>query len=92
MGLPFYVNTTTTTVKRELNMKDSSMAWQDQLTDSRNASENKFITWLETTGLLEYANMFTENGYDDLQLLKGMEEVKVKDMIEVLGIKSKGIS
>ncbi len=63
------------------------MASQDQ---SRNASENKFTSWLETTGLLEYSDMFAENGYDDLQLLEGMEEIEVKDMIEVLGIKKQG--
>ena len=50
---------------------------------SANAFENKFTTWLETTGLLEYADMFAENGYDDLQLLKGIEEIEVKDMMEV---------
>ncbi len=50
----------------------------------------KFITWLETIGLFEYAGMFAENGYDDLQLLEGMEEIEVKHMIEVLGIKKQG--
>ena len=63
------------------------MASHDQC---RSASDNKFTTWLETTGLLEYADMFAENGYDDLQLLEGMEEIKMKDMIEVLGITKQG--
>ena len=45
--------------------------------------ENKFTNWLETTGSSEYADTFAENGYDDLQLLEGIEEIKVKDMMEV---------
>ena len=47
---------------------------------------NEFNKWLRSSNLTEYAEKFKENGFDDLDLLKSMDEGEISSMIEDLGI------
>ena len=48
--------------------------------------ENKFLSWLRSTGLAIYKDNFNRSGYDDVDLLKMLDEGEEKAMFEVLGI------
>lgn len=50
---------------------------------------NEFNEWLRSSNLTEYAEKFKENGFDDLDLLKSMDEGEISSMIEDLGSQSK---
>ena len=43
-----------------------------------NANENNFMDWLESSSVKEYAAQFSENGYDDLDLLQTLNEGEIK--------------
>lgn len=51
---------------------------------------NEFNEWLRSSNLTEYAEKFKENGFDDLDLLKSMDEGEISSMIEDLGIEKRG--
>lgn len=53
-------------------------------------SNDLFSEWLRSSNLIEYAENFKDNGFDDLDLLKSMEEDEISGMIEALGIKKRG--
>ena len=52
--------------------------------------ENKFLSWLRSTGLAIYKDFFSRSGYDDVDLLKMLDEGEEKAMFEVLGINVPG--
>ena len=51
---------------------------------------NEFNEWLRSSNLTEYAEKFKGNGFDDLDLLKSMDEGEISSMIEDLGIEKRG--
>ena len=61
----------------------------DQITCSMAAAEveqcveNKFLSWLRSTGLAIYKDNFNRSGYDDVDLLKMLDEGEEKAMFEV---------
>ena len=52
--------------------------------------ENKFLSWLQSTGLAIYKDNFNRSGYHDVDLLKMLDEGEEKAMFEVLGINVPG--
>ena len=52
--------------------------------------ENKFLSWLRSTGLAIYKDNFNRSGYDDVDLLKMLDEGEEKAMFDVLGINVPG--
>ena len=50
---------------------------------------NEFNEWLWSSNLTEYAKKFKENGFDDLDLLKSMDEGEISSLIEDLGIEKR---
>ena len=51
---------------------------------------NEFSEWLRSSNLTEYAEKFSENGFDDIDLLKSMDEGEITSMIEDIGIEKRG--
>lgn len=45
---------------------------------------------MESSGLKEYAAWFSENGYDDLNLIKILDDDEIKEMIKNLKIEKPG--
>ena len=51
---------------------------------------NEFSEWLRSSNLTEYAEKFSENGFDNIDLLKSMDEGEITSMIEDIGIEKRG--
>ena len=51
---------------------------------------NPWVTEIQSSHLTEYAEKFKENGFDDLDLLKSMDEGEISSMVEELGIEKRG--
>jgi hypothetical protein len=51
---------------------------------------DEFSEWLLSSNLTEYAKKFSKNGFDDLNLLKSMDEGEISSMIEDIGIEKQG--
>ena len=51
-----------------------------------NASETNFIDWLGSSGLKKCAARFSANSYDDLDLIKTIDEDEIKEMIKNIRI------
>jgi hypothetical protein len=51
---------------------------------------DEFSEWLLSSNLTEYSEKFSENGFDDLNLLKSMDEGEISSMIEDIGIEKRG--
>ena len=49
-----------------------------------------FEEWLYSTKLLEYREVFISNGFDDLDLLREMDDGEIASMIQTLEMKKEG--
>ena len=62
------------------------MASTVHVIEENKETENRFLSWLRSAGLAAYAERFTRSGYDDLDLLKLLNEEEEKSMFESLAI------
>ena len=68
--LRFPTNKHETRLDAEAHTADMAEKLQNTFGSSAgNANENKCMDWLESSSVKEYAAQFSENGYDDLDLL-----------------------
>ena len=89
--LRFPANKHGTRLDAEAHTADMAEKLQNTFGSSAgNANENNFMDWLESSSLKEYAAQFSENGYDDLDLLKTLNEGESKAMIKNLKIEKPG--
>lgn len=51
-----------------------------------NAKESEFLSWLKSIGLSMYEQNFCQHGYDDLDLLRMMDDDEESQMLQILGI------
>ena len=49
-----------------------------------------FEEWLDSTKLTEYKEVFISNGFDDIDLLREMDDGEIASMIQTLEMKKEG--